>query len=101
VTGLFTRVFGVLEEARAWYHEDLARAGEVCTTPADCYMGSVIPHIRIPDRPPVYDPFALLLGQRISISAVSIALVDDRGRWPRDRGLDGILPVGWSGPELG
>ena len=99
VSGHFTRVTGLLDDIRWWTNQELAGSAFVCVS-TSCVRGAAGPHVRVPCVAPLRSEFESLRGERVAVTAVSVALVDDAGRRPLERELNGTLPAGWKGPTL-
>ena len=97
--GLGTRLAGTFVEARWWSMADAVRAARPCAD-EECRQGAGRLHLQLPSKPPVRDELAAKTGTRVAFTMTSIGMVDQQGRRPIERGIDGVLPAGWQGPRL-
>lgn len=97
--GLGTRLVGTFVQARWWSMADAVRAARPCAD-EECVQGSERLHLRLPSRPPVRAELAAQTGSRLTFVFTSIGMVDERGRRPIERRINGVLPADWKGPLL-
>jgi hypothetical protein len=97
--GLGTRLIGTFVEARWWSMADAVRAARPCAD-EECTQGADRLHLRLPRKPPVRDELAEKTGAQVAFTMTSIGMVDQHGRRPIERPINGVLPAGWKGPHL-